>query len=143
MWGAVPLHHFSLSYLLSTLMTWYIVASPLTSRHDLNRHHASHVPVLVESIFVSKLNYHANSKTRRGPDSADHTPSQRETPQGSIRHVGLQLASRSSLLRDTGRVGVLGGALEYVPQPDSPSQYANRTSAIQEPHTLLRSPPNE
>ena len=56
----------------------------------------------------------ASPKSPHGPDPADYPPSQRETSQRPIRHVRGLLASLPSLSHVTGRVGVLGGALEYL-----------------------------
>jgi hypothetical protein len=67
----------------------------------------------------------ASSKSPYGRDPADYPPSQRETPQRPIRHVRHLLASLPSLLHVTGRVGVLGGALEYFPLFDSGNQHSN------------------
>ncbi len=57
----------------------------------------------------------ANVESPHGPNSADYPPSQRETPQRPIRHVRHLLASLPSNSHVAGRVGVLGGALEYLP----------------------------
>lgn len=55
---------------------------------------------------------HARPEARRGKrDYADYPPSRRGTPQRPIRHVRDVLAS-IPLTCNTGRVGVLGGALE-------------------------------
>jgi hypothetical protein len=66
------------------------------------------------SLFLNQQVRDASSKSPHGPDPADYPPSQRETPQRPIRHVRHLLVSLPSLSHLTGRVGVLGGALEYL-----------------------------
>src|ERR1700758_2457628 len=75
---------------------------------------------VADVIHLNTLTLHqqvsdGDSKGPHGPDSADYSPSQRETPQRPIRHVCYLLASLTSPSHDAGRIGVLGGALEYLP----------------------------